>query len=90
MDEKTRGRIEQRFEDELLGFIENEDVRYVLDTVPISSKKDFLSGFVVAKLTYIAWTYLPDATDGDLQEVREIIRRRLPEIQTKILKELNI
>jgi hypothetical protein len=90
LDEKTRGSIEQRFEEELKDFIENEDVYWVLDTAPMSSKKDFLLGFVVGKLTVIAWTYLPNATDEYLQEVREIIRRRLPEIQANISTELNI
>ena len=90
MDAKTRGDIEQRFEDELEGFFENEDNNYVSDIVPMSSKLDFLIGFVVGKLTVIAWTYLPDATDQDLREVREIIKRRLPEIHTQILKELNM
>ena len=89
MDAKTRGLIEQRFEDELDSFIENEDIGWVFDTAPIpstqdsllgfaapiSSKQDFLLGFVVGKLTVIAWTYLTDATDEDLREVREIIAR---------------
>jgi len=45
---------------------------------------------IVGKLTVTAWTRLPDATDYDLQEVRDIMKRRLPEIHTKILKELNM
>lgn len=99
MDAKLRGLIEQRFEDELDSFIENEDIAWVRDTAPISSKQDFapisskqdfLLGFIVGKLTVIAWTYLTNATDEDLREVREIIARRLPEIRTKITEELNI
>lgn len=90
LDAKTRGAIEHRIEDELYSLIENKDVDWVSDTVPISSKQDFLLGFVIGKLSVIAWTYLPDATEGDLREVREIIGRRLPEIRTKILTELNI
>ena len=54
MDAKTRGYIEQRFEDELEGPFENEDNNYVSDIVPMSSKLDFLIGFVVGKLTVIA------------------------------------
>jgi hypothetical protein len=90
LDDKTRGSIEQRIGEELEDFIENEDVSWVFDSPLISSKKDFLLGFVVGKLTVIAWTYLQDATNKDLREVREIIGRRLPEIHAKILTELNI
>jgi hypothetical protein len=93
MDAKTRGKIEQAVEDELEwkdNHFENVDNNYVSDIVPMSSKLDFLIGFVVGELTRIAWTYLPDATDYDLQEVREIIKRKLPEIRAQILKELNM
>jgi hypothetical protein len=90
LDAKTRGAIEHRIEDELCSLIENEDVKWIFGTSPISSKQDFLLGFVIGKLLVIAWTYLPDATDEDLREVREMLGRRLPEIRTKVITELNI
>lgn len=90
MDDNTRGSIEQRMDDELKDFFAIEDASWVPDTVLISSKKDFFLGFVVGKLTVIAWTYLPNATDEDLQEVKQIIERRLQEIQDRLLRELNI
>jgi len=93
LDEEIRGFIEHRIEDELEGSILNEDNEWV-DTMPISSKKDFLLGFTIGKLTYLAWTIFVDknydATDADLEEVREIIKRRVPEIEGKIIIELNI
>jgi len=90
MDDKTRGSIEQRIDDELKDFFAIEDASWVPDTIPISSKKDFFLGFVVGKLTVIAWIYLPNVTDEDLQEVKQIIERRLQEIQDRLLRELNI
>lgn len=43
---------------------------------------------------YLAWTIFKDnnydATDSDLEVVKEIIRRRLPEIERKIITELNL
>lgn len=93
MNEGIRGSIEHRIDDELESRILNEDVKWVFDTIPISSKKDFLSGFVVGKLITTAWTILvnskEDATNQDLQDVKELIMRRLPEIQRKIVTELN-
>jgi len=94
LDVEIRGFIEHRIEDELEGTILNEDNEWVFDTMPISSKKDFLVGFTIGKLTYLAWTIFADknydATDADLEEVREIIKRRLREIEGKIIIELNI
>ena len=93
LDEEIRGFIEHRIEDELERSILNEDNEWI-DTMPISSKKDFLLGFTIGKLTYLAWAIFADknydATDADLEEVREIIKRRVREIEGKIVIELNI
>ena len=94
LDEQIRGSIEHRIEDELESSIINEDNKWVFDTIPISSKKDFLLGFTIGKLMYLAWTIFVDKnydpTDTDLKEVREIISRRLQEIAGRIIIELNI
>jgi hypothetical protein len=89
LDDKTRGSIEQRIEEEMSSFTEIYDAYWVFDTMPIASKKDFLLGFIVGKLTAIAWTYLKNGTDEDLKEVQKVINRWLPEIQTKITTMLN-
>jgi hypothetical protein len=63
-----------------------------MKTVRILEKTHRKLTGTVGTLTVIAWTYLPikKVRDQDLQEVRDIIKRRLPEIHTQILKELNI
>jgi len=51
-------------------------------------------GFTIGKLIYIAWTVFEEknyeATDVDLDAVREIIKRRLQEIEARIITELNV
>jgi len=65
-----------------------------LRNIQFLQKKDFLLGFTIGKLMYLAWTIFKDnnydATDSDLEVVKEIIRRRLPEIERKIITELNL
>jgi len=94
VDNKIRGSIEHGIELQLESNILNEDNEWVLDELPISSKKDFLLGFTIGKLMHLAWTVFKDnnydATVSDLEVVKEIIRRRLPEIETKIITELHI
>lgn len=58
MDEETRGNIEHTIDDELELSVLNEDTKWVFDTIPISSEKDFLLGFIVGKLMTAAWTTL--------------------------------
>ena len=94
LDEKIRGSIEHGIEIQLESNILNEDNEWVFDEFPFSSKKDLLLGFTIGKLMYLAWTIFKDnnydATDSDLEVVKEIIRRRLPEIEKKIITELNL
>jgi hypothetical protein len=94
MDDKIRGSIEHGIELQIEGSILNGDNKWVFEEYPISSKKDFLLGFTIGKLMYLAWTIFKDnnydATDSDLEVVREIIRRRIPEIERKIITELNL
>jgi hypothetical protein len=90
LDDKMRGTIEHNIESQLeQGIL--EDFGWAFDT--ISSKKDYLLGCTVGKLMALAWTTFRekeyDPTYYDLEQVRDMIRRRLPEIQRKIATELN-
>ena len=92
VDDEMRGAIEQdikiQLESDLL-----EDFGWTFDTIPISSKEDYLLGCAVGKLMMLAWRTFRekkyDATNYDLEQVRDIIRLRLPEIKHKIVAELN-
>ena len=101
MDDKIRGAIENWIEDELgpkdpNKKIINEGNEWVFEEFPdpTFSKKDFLLGFTIGKFMYMAWTVFKDnnydATQSDIEEVYEIIRRRIPEIERKIMTELGI
>ena len=97
LDDKIRGAIEHDIEIQLDTRMLNQDTEWIFDEFPefsISSKKDFLLGFTIGKLMYLAWTIFTDnnydATDSDLEVVKEIIRRRIPEIERKIMTELGI
>jgi hypothetical protein len=97
LDDKIRGAIEHDIEIQLDTRMLNQDTEWIFDEFPefsISSKKDFLLGFTIGKLMYLAWTSFTDnnydATDSDLEVVKEIIRRRIPEIERKIMTELGI
>ena len=93
MRKEIRGSIEYNIDHELESESLEEDVKWVFDVIPIHSKKDLTLGFVIGKLIKSAWITLfnnkSDVTTEDLQEVQEIIQRRIPEIQQKILSELN-
>lgn len=105
MDDKTRGDVEHTIDEilaESLAF--DPDIRWVfdfrndesaplIDFKPISSKPDFLLGFVLGRIYIRAWRIMLDNgtdTDEDFQELEEIIKRRLSEIQSKITFGLNI
>jgi hypothetical protein len=88
MDKKTRKSIEQIFDNELKGSIQNDLCYLCYDIIPMLSKEDFLLGLVVGKLNVVVPTYLSNPTPKDLQEFQDIIKMRLPEIHTKILTEL--
>jgi len=94
LDDKIRGTIEHGIEIQLESNILNEDNEWAFDEFPTSSKKDILLGFTIGRLMYMAWTIFKDnnydATNSDLEAVKEIIRRRLPEIEGKIITELNL
>jgi len=105
VDDKIRGDVEHTIDeilDKSLAF--DPDIRWVfdfrndesapfIDFKPISSKPDFLLGFVLGRIYTQAWQILIDnrtGTDEDFQELEEIIKRRLPEIKSKITFGLNI
>lgn len=93
MRKEMRGSIEYNIDHELeFGSLE-EDIKWFLDVIPIHSEKDLILGYVIGKLIKSAWIALfnnkSDVTTKDLQEVREIIQRRIPEINQKILSRLN-
>ncbi len=94
MDDKIRGDIEHTI-DEILekSIAYDPDISWVFDFAPISSKLDFLLGFVLGRIYVHAWQIMLHTgadTEHDFQELEEIIRRRLPEIKSKITFGLNI
>jgi threonine synthase len=96
LDDKIRGIIEHEIEIQLESDILNEENKWVFEEFPdpTFSQKDFLLGFIIGKFMYMAWTVFKDnnydATYSDIEEVYEIIRRRIPEIERKIMDELGI
>ena len=92
VDDKMRGAIEQDIESQLESDL-LEDFGWIFDTILISSKEDYLLGCAVGKLMMLAWRTFRekkyDAMNYDLEQVRDIIKRRVPEIQAKIVAELD-
>ena len=95
MDGQIRGDIEHTI-DEILdrSIAFDPDINWIFDFDPdISSKADFLLGYVLGRIYTQAWQIMIDKgtdTDQDFQELEEIIKRRIPEIRSRITIGLNI
>ncbi len=92
LDDRLRGAVEHSIEDMLeLSNKESfdEDVAWVFEAVPISSRKDFLLGFVIGRMTQEIWSMMIREKKENLQEAQEILKHWMPQIQSKIVMELN-
>lgn len=90
MDKKTRGFIEKTIDDiTKIDFVE-EGLSWILEDVPIYSVKDLALGWAVGAIHTFALTEIGRTIrDEEENEIRNMIRRRLPEILDKINRELN-
>lgn len=92
MDERARGFIEKMIDD----MVEKGDLVGVLgwieEETPISSFRDLALGYMIGGVMAIApalvFLWGERFTDEDKLEMREIIRRRLPEFIQRIEREL--
>lgn len=90
LDDKTRGYIEQTIDMQLepsRSF--REDYGWIFEVIPTSSEKEYLIGCVVGELQALIWGTLIKK-EPDPEDVQGILKRRLPEIEDKINRELNI
>jgi hypothetical protein len=93
LDSRIRGALEQAI-DNLMEKDIVVNVRWIGEEIPIKSINDLALGYVdgvIAAVAASVFTSLLDRrpSDEDANEVRAIIRRRLPEIVRKIHRELN-
>ena len=91
MDEKTRGFIEKGIDH----IIQEEVFRYVewiRHEIPISKLGEVMIGYLVGTIEAFAEACLVmakiEVTEKEDEEIRTIIKRRLPEIVEKIEREL--
>ncbi len=104
MDDKTRGNIENTI-DEIIEQVShyNIDIGWIFGFIPelseidlmktASSRRDFLLGYFLGRIYTQAWRIMlkkPSDTDEDFQELEDIIKSRLLEIQNKIEFTLNM
>lgn len=103
MDDNTRGDIEHMI-DEIMEEISplNPDICWIFDFKPEPSKTDFLKpiskpdfllGYILGRMYTQAWQIMVKKTldkEQDFQELEDIIKRRLPEIQSNISFALNL
>jgi hypothetical protein len=93
LDSRIRGALEQAI-DNLMEKDIVVNVGWIGEEIPIKSVNDLALGYVdgvIAAVAASVFTSLLDRrpSDEDANEVRAIIRRRLPEIVRKIHRELN-
>jgi hypothetical protein len=93
LKEETRGTIETDLDDLLKTDLFSE-IKWLEDEVPIQSLGDLGLGyifgsFVLFAQSIITMTERRKATLEDYDEIKKMLKRRLPEILTKINQELN-
>lgn len=104
MDDKTRGNIENMI-DEVIEQVPhyNINIGWIFGDIPelseidlmkpASSRREFLLGYFLGRIYTQAWQIMlkkPSDTDEDFQELEDIIKTRLPEIQNKVEFTLNM
>jgi len=92
LDEETRGYIESRL-DQYLQTETVVDVEWVQNEIPISSLRDLALGHVIALMIAFAINSLMFRTQEkpskeDLEAIRMMVKRRLPELAENIEREL--
>ena len=92
MDEETRGVIEkmmdESFRNEIL-----PDIEWLRNELPVSSLRDLALGHVVGHTQAISSALVGTRQGGkftpkDIEEIKAMIKRRLPEVMEKIEREL--
>jgi hypothetical protein len=95
LDTRTRGAIEKLMDDFMQRVNISSDVRWIGNEYPIKSIADVALGLAIGAIETLTVDEIfrlenRIANDADLSEMREILKRRLPEITSKIKFELNI
>jgi hypothetical protein len=93
LDKVTRGYIESKMDELLQKSASLPSIEWVKDEVSISSLRDLALGNDIGHLTALATTTIRLATGHrfsmeDYKTIREMVKRRLPEIVEKIEREL--
>lgn len=93
MDEKTRGFIERSLDEVLAEGVISGSVNWIQGEIPIKSLRDVALGYIIGSVerfanTVIMLTEKTEVTLEDQDEIRGIMKRRIPEIMQKILSEL--
>ena len=93
LDIRTRGFLELVM-DEYFRRVEiiKEEIEWVQREMPISSFEDVMRGYIIGGLHTVALTTIlrlgKQFSDEDNKEIKEMLKRRLPEIIDKINREL--
>lgn len=106
MNNHVRGNIEHMIDEIMEEIsLYNRDIRWVFDSdfssesskpdflKLVSSKSDFLFGYILGRINSQAWPVMVEGsaeTEEDFEELENIIKRRLPEIQGNIAAALNV
>ncbi len=94
MDKKTRGYIELAINDVVLKVDLVAVLKWVQRDTSVSSFRDLALGYMIGGAMSLAHTYIVLSkrraiTDKDKIEVRELIRKRLPDFLEKVEREMN-
>lgn len=99
MDKKTRGFVEKSL-DAVLKTNITDGMRWIVDESPIKSPEELALGYVLGSLTRLLHDTVRtkrillkrkkalNLTENDVTEIRDMLRRRLPDIREKIAREL--
>jgi hypothetical protein len=96
INEHIRGSIESMLDDMIREPTIIPDIRWVEESIPVSSIGEVALGYAIGSLeaTAIAMARLLGAKKGESKEyiktINAIIRRRLPELAEKINRELGV
>lgn len=93
MDDVTRGYIESVMDDILKEDV-LKDIEWTEKEIPISSMKDLVIGYLCGILDAFAVLTASTrarkgVTENDMNEIRGMVKRRLPEIVQKVERELH-
>ena len=93
MDQNTRGSLEKMLDDFVDNWTRTEDTKVIFDDAVISSEKDLELGYQIGEIAggcvIVLRLLSKDATDEDMKELLKMVKRRVPELSSKIEMELN-